>query len=105
MLRSVDISVMNTKGADDDIENSDDEDDSNGDIVEDIGGLVMFRVVDVQTGQHQKQYPCQDLKDKRLILWIVNCRIYVKRQGDLEDDACDDEDEKDSVELVLHSYL
>ena len=66
MLRSVDISVMNTKGADDDIENSDDEDDSNSDIVEDIGGLVMFRVVDVQTGQHQKQYPCQDLKDKKI---------------------------------------
>ena len=65
MLRSVDISVMNTEGADDDIENSDDEDDSNGDIVEDRGGLVVFRVVDVQTGQHQKQYPCQDLKDKR----------------------------------------
>ena len=28
-----------------------------------------------------------------------------KRQVDLEDDACDDENEKDSVELVLHSYL
>ena len=28
-----------------------------------------------------------------------------KDEGDLEDDACDDEDEKDSVELVLHSYL
>ena len=67
MLRSVDISVMNTKGADDDIENSDDEDDSNSDIVEDIGGLVMFRIVDVQTGQHKKQYPCQDLKDKKII--------------------------------------
>ena len=103
MLRSVDISVMNTKGADDDIENSDDEDDSNGDIVEDCGGLVMFRVVDVQTGQHQKQYPCQDLKDKKNN--IVNRQIYEKRKGDLEDDACDDEDEKDSVELVLHSYL
>ena len=68
MLRSVDISVMNTKGADDDIENSDDEDDSNSDIVEDIGGLVVFRVVDVQTGQHQKQYPCQDLKEKNDIV-------------------------------------
>ena len=66
MLISVGISVMNTKGADDDIENSDDEDDSNSDIVEDRGGIVVFRVVDVQTGQHQKQYPCQDLKDKKL---------------------------------------
>ena len=67
MLRSVDISVMNTEGADDDIENGDDEDDSNSDIVEDRGGIVVFLVVDVQTGQHQKQYPCQDLKDKKII--------------------------------------
>ena len=103
MLISVGISVMNTKGADDDIENSDDEDDSNSDIVEDRGGIVVFRVVDVQTGQHQKQYSCQDLKDKKNN--IVNRQIYEKRQGDLEDDACNDEDKKDSVELVLHSYL
>ena len=68
MLISVGISVMNTKGAYDDIENSDDEDDSNGDIVEDRSGLVVFRVVDVQTGQHKKQYPCQDLKDKKSLL-------------------------------------
>ena len=73
MLISVGISVMNTKGADDDIENSDDEDDSNSNIVENCGGIVVFRVVDVQTGQHQKQYPCQDLKDKKII--TVNRRL------------------------------
>ena len=65
MLISVGISVMNTKGADDDIENRDDENDSNGNIVEDRGSLVVFRIVDVQAGQHQEQYPCQDLKDKK----------------------------------------
>ena len=32
--------------------NINDEDDSNSDIVEDRGGIVVFRVVDVQTGQH-----------------------------------------------------
>ena len=43
---------MNTKGADDNIEDGDDEDDCNGHIVEDGGGLVVFRIVYVQTSQH-----------------------------------------------------
>ena len=55
---------MNTKCADDDIEDGDDKDDCNGDIVEDCGGFVVFRVVYVQTGQHQKEYARQNL-DKR----------------------------------------
>ena len=43
---------MNTKSADDNIEDGDDEDDCNGDIVENGGRLVVFCVVYVQTSQH-----------------------------------------------------
>ena len=40
---------MNTKSADDNIEDGDDEDDRNGDIVENGGRLVVFCVVYIQT--------------------------------------------------------
>ena len=53
---------MNTKRTDDDIEDGNDKDDCNGNVVEDCGGFVVFRVVYVQTGQHQKEYTCQNLK-------------------------------------------
>ena len=58
---------MNTKSADDNIEDSDDEDDSNGDVVEYGGGLVVFLVVDVQPGQHQEEYAGEDLEKSNVI--------------------------------------
>ena len=61
---SVDFILLNTKGADEgdgDVEDGDDEDDRNGDVVEDGGGLVVLGVVDVQHGQHQEEYAGEDL--------------------------------------------
>ena len=52
MLTSVDITLLNTKSADDHIEDGDDEDDCNGDVVEDGGGLVVLCVVYVQASKH-----------------------------------------------------
>ena len=52
---------MNTKSADDNIEDGDDEDDCNSDIVENGGRLVVFRIVYVQTSQHKKEYASQNL--------------------------------------------
>ena len=59
--------MLNTKGADDNIEDSDDEDDSNGDVVEYGGGLVVLGVVDVQPGQHQEEYAGEDLEKSNVI--------------------------------------
>ena len=58
---------MNTKSADDNIEDGDDEDDSNGDVVEYGGGLVVLGVVDVQPGQHQEEYAGEDLEKSNVI--------------------------------------
>ena len=94
---------MNTKGADDNIEDSDDEDDSNGDVVECGSGLVVLGVVDVQPGQHQEEYAGEDLEKSNVIDDKFKTGIFQEKY--LEDDAGDNEGEKDSVELVLCSHL
>ena len=94
---------MNTKRTDDDIEDGNDKDDCNGNVVEDCGGFVVFRVVYVQTGQHQKEYACQNLEKWNHI--TKNSKNKASLVDDLEDDAGDDENEKNSVELVLLAYL
>ena len=94
---------MNTKSADDDIEDGDDEDDCNGDVVEDGGGLVVLCVVYVQTSQHQKEDARQNLEKGNL-----QHKEFQKRRvliEDLEDNTGDDEGEKNSVELVLLANL
>ena len=71
-LTSVDITLMNTKSADDNIEDGYDEDDCNGDVVEDGGGLVVLCVVYVQTSKHQKEDACQNLDKANLIIQNSN---------------------------------
>ena len=68
ILTSVDITLLNTKSADDHIEDSDDEDDCNGDVVEDGGGLVVLCVVYVQTSKHKKEDARQNLEKENLII-------------------------------------
>ena len=93
---------MNTKSADDNIEDGDDKDNCNGDIVENGGRLVVFCVVYIQTSQHQKEYASQNLRGNNDMILVKKLGIFFE---DLEDDTCDNENEKNSVELVLLSYL
>ena len=67
MLISVHTTLMNTESADDHIEDGDDEDETNGQVVEDGGKLVVLREVDIQTGQHQKDDARQNLEKGNLI--------------------------------------